>query len=119
MQSRVTVIEAYGHNGRVGVLVELELDTEFTGQMQGVKQLARDVAVQVAALNPKSVSALLHSEFVKNPAISLGEHIHTVGTQLGERIAVSRFVRWDNELEKAPPSHSPDPPEDPALAKRA
>jgi elongation factor Ts len=97
MNSRVSVIETYGHNGKVGVLVELELKTTFTAQTPEFKELAREIAVQIAAMDPSSLSALLHSESVRDSKASVGARLHEVSKTLGEKISISRFVRWDNE----------------------
>ena len=47
------IIEAYIHPGsRLGVLIELRCETDFTARTPEFKQLARDLAMQVAAANP-------------------------------------------------------------------
>ncbi len=51
------VIEAYIHPGsRLGVIIELRSETDFTAKTPEFKQLARDLAMQVAAINPKWIS---------------------------------------------------------------
>ncbi len=50
------VIEAYIHPGsRLGVLVEVNCETDFVAKTEQFKTLARDLAMQVAAANPKVV----------------------------------------------------------------
>lgn len=47
------LIEAYIHPGaRLGVLIELRCETDFTARTDEFKRLARDLAMQVAASNP-------------------------------------------------------------------
>lgn len=50
------VIESYVHSGRVGVLLELNCETDFVGRTDEFKALARDLAMHVAASNPLYVS---------------------------------------------------------------
>jgi elongation factor Ts len=51
------VVESYIHTGgRIGVLVELNCETDFVAQNDQFKQLARDIAIHIAALNPAYVS---------------------------------------------------------------
>ncbi|MFA5927543.1 MAG: translation elongation factor Ts [Patescibacteria group bacterium] len=50
------IIEAYSHEGRIGVLVEVLCETDFVTRNEEFKQLAHDVALQVAAMNPLYVS---------------------------------------------------------------
>ena len=50
------LIEAYIHfTGKVGVLVELNCETDFVARTEDFKTLARDLAVHVAATNPLAV----------------------------------------------------------------
>ncbi|MBX5465194.1 MAG: translation elongation factor Ts [Clostridia bacterium] len=51
------LIEAYIHtNGRVGVLLELNCETDFVARTEGFRQLAHDLALHVAAASPRWVS---------------------------------------------------------------
>ena len=107
------VIESYVHSGRVGVLLELGLATEFSARMPEFKQLARDLAVQIAAAPVGSVAELLAQAFVKDTTLTVQQIVGNASRLLGERIAVIRFVRWDTE-----PIQPSDPPPSPAVAVR-
>ncbi|MDQ7052406.1 MAG: translation elongation factor Ts, partial [candidate division KSB1 bacterium] len=58
-QGRATnegLIEAYIHPGsRLGVLVEVNCETDFVAKTDDFRQLARDIAMQIAATNPIAV----------------------------------------------------------------
>ncbi|MBU6426938.1 elongation factor Ts [Patescibacteria group bacterium] len=50
-------IQAYIHaNGAVGAMVELNCETDFVANNEEFKALARDIAMHVAAANPKFLS---------------------------------------------------------------
>jgi len=50
------VVTSYIHGGgRIGVLLELNCETDFVGKNEGFKQLAHDLAMQIAASNPEYV----------------------------------------------------------------
>ncbi len=50
------VVEAYIHaGGRVGVMVELNCETDFVAKTDDFKALAKDIAMQIAAANPTCV----------------------------------------------------------------
>jgi elongation factor Ts len=50
------VVEAYIHaGGRIGVLVEINCETDFVGKTEQFREFARDIAMQIAAANPKFV----------------------------------------------------------------
>ena len=51
------IIEAYIHPGaRLGVLLQLNCETDFVGKTDDFKRLARDIAMQIAASNPIAIS---------------------------------------------------------------
>ncbi len=50
------VIESYIHGGRIGVLVELNCETDFVARTDDFKNLAKDLALHIAAANPLYVS---------------------------------------------------------------
>jgi len=51
------VIEAYIHTGgKIGVLVEVNCETDFVARNQQFKDFAHDIAMQIAAANPSYVS---------------------------------------------------------------
>ena len=51
------VVEAYIHaGGRIGSMVELNCETDFVAKTDDFKVLARDLAMQIAAMNPQYVS---------------------------------------------------------------
>lgn len=55
--AREGVVESYIHGGgRVGVLVEINCETDFVARTEEFKQLAHNVALQIAAMNPQYVS---------------------------------------------------------------
>ncbi len=47
------VVTSYIHgNGRIGVLVEINCETDFVGKTDNFQNLAKDIAMQIAAANP-------------------------------------------------------------------
>ena len=51
------LVESYIHGGgRIGVLLEINCETDFVAKTDGFKALARDIAMQIAAANPSFVS---------------------------------------------------------------
>lgn len=55
-EAREGLIESYVHNGRIGVIVEINCETDFVARTDQFKELAHEVAMQVAAMYPKWVS---------------------------------------------------------------
>lgn len=51
------VVELYNHgNGRVGVMVEVNVETDFVGRSEKFRDLAHELALQIAATSPEYVS---------------------------------------------------------------
>ena len=50
------LIGTYVHNGKIGVMVELNCETDFVARNPDFQNLAKDIAMHVAASDPKYVS---------------------------------------------------------------
>ena len=50
------VIDSYVHGGRIGVLVEVNCETDFVARTDGFKEFAHMISLQVASMNPVYVS---------------------------------------------------------------
>lgn len=88
------VVESYVHaTGKVGVLVELRCETDFVARNEEFKKIAHEVALQVAAVNPKDVDALLASPYIRDMSKTVGDLVKAGVAKLGENIAVARFSR--------------------------
>jgi elongation factor Ts len=55
-EARNGLIEAYVHGARIGVLVEVNCETDFVARTDDFKNFTRDVAMHIAALNPEYLS---------------------------------------------------------------
>jgi elongation factor Ts len=71
-EARAGLIEGYVHSGRIGVLVEINCETDFVARTEDFKVFARDIAMHVAAANPEYLS----SEFVPADIVAREEAIY-------------------------------------------
>jgi len=55
-EAREGIIDSYVHGGRIGVIVEVNCETDFVARLDDFKRLAHEVAMQIAAMNPKYVT---------------------------------------------------------------
>ena len=89
------VIESYIHaNGRVGVLVELRCETDFVARTDAFRNLAHELALQIAAMDPKTVPDLLKSMYIRDTKTSIVDIVRQTVAQVGENITVARFIRY-------------------------
>ncbi len=56
-EARAGIIGNYIHDGRIGVLVEVNCETDFVARNEKFTELVKDVAMHIAASNPEYVSA--------------------------------------------------------------
>ncbi|MEW6033837.1 MAG: elongation factor Ts [Chloroflexota bacterium] len=105
------VVESYIHTGKkVGVLLELDCETDFVARTDQFQQLAHDIAMQIAAMSPTYISAndipagtgvdpaaacLLQQLFIKDPTKTIEDLIKQGVAAVGENIRVRRFVRFE------------------------
>lgn len=88
------LVESYVHQtGKVGVLVSLLCETDFVARTDEFKALAHEIAMQVAAMNPKDVDALLKQEYIRDGSKTIDELIKETIAKLGENIKLSDFKR--------------------------
>ncbi|GAC1372339.1 MAG: translation elongation factor Ts [Candidatus Saccharimonadales bacterium] len=52
-EARAGLIEGYVHSGRIGVLVEVNCETDFVARTDDFKAFVRDIAMHIAAANPE------------------------------------------------------------------
>ena len=56
-EARAGVVGTYNHDNRIGVLVEVNCETDFVARTEGFTELVKDVAMHIAAAAPMYVSA--------------------------------------------------------------
>jgi elongation factor Ts len=105
------LVDSYIHTaGRIGALVEVNCETDFVARTEEFKCLVHDIAMQVAALSPKYISAeeipegdaadpaeacLLSQPFIKDPTKTIKDIIIETIAKTGENIKVRRFTRYE------------------------
>jgi len=89
------LLEAYIHNGRVGVLLDLRSETDFVAHSDPFRELAHELALQISAMAPENTTALLAAPYIKNASQTVEEVIKGVIAKVGENIRVERFTRYE------------------------
>lgn len=51
-EAREGIIDSYVHSGRIGVVLELNCETDFVARLDDFKKLAHELAMQIAAMSP-------------------------------------------------------------------
>jgi len=116
-------IEAYIHQGaKIGVIAEINCETDFVAQNADFCKFTRDVAMQIAAADPKYVKredipaevlaaekdpdtyvkeqCLMEQPFIKDPKKTIRDYVNELIASMGENIFINRFIRYKvNEVE--------------------
>lgn len=89
-------VETYVHgDGRVGAIVEVNCETDFVAKTDDFKNLAHELAMQVAAMDPKDVAELLNQEYIRDSSKKIESLITETIAKVGENIVVKRFIRFE------------------------
>lgn len=90
------LVEAYVHQtGKVGAMVELLCETDFVAKTDDFKKLAHEVAMQVAAMDPKDSKELLKQQYIKDSSMTIEELVKSVIGKLGENITIRNIQRFE------------------------
>ncbi len=105
------VIHSYiHHNGRLGVLLEINCETDFVARTEDFRALAQKIAVHIAGAAPLYVSeedvpaaedadpkefALLSQPYVQDPEVTIADMVQETIGKTGENIRVLRFARFE------------------------
>ncbi|NLD16032.1 MAG: translation elongation factor Ts [Tissierellia bacterium] len=95
------LVESYIHGGRIGVIVEVNSETDFVAKNDEFKQFCKDIAMQIAAANPKYLTReeiqaeeLEHEkEILKQQALNEGKPEHIV-----EKMVEGRLDKFYEEI---------------------
>jgi len=87
------IVEVYSHGGKVGVLVEVLCETDFVAKTEDFKNLAHELALQIASMDPLSVEELLKQDYIRDNSQTIENLIKSVIGKLGENIQVGKFNR--------------------------
>jgi elongation factor Ts len=105
------VIECYIHTGsHLGVMVEVNCETDFVARTPEFKELAHNIALQISAMSPQYISkenippdidmdpqavCLLQQPFIKDPGKCIQDIVTETIAKTGENIIIRRFVRFE------------------------
>lgn len=89
------VIETYLHNYKIGVLLELSSESDFVAKNAEFKDLAHNLAMQIASMNPSNIAELLAETYIKDETMTIKNLIEQAIAKIGENIQIKRFIRYE------------------------
>jgi elongation factor Ts len=88
------IIKTYSHNGRLGVMVEINCETDFVARNESFLSFATDIALHIAAAKPQDIEELMDQDFIKDPSIKISQLLHQIIAKTGEKVEIKRFVLY-------------------------
>lgn len=89
-------IEAYVHGeGKIGVMVEINSETDFVARNEDFAEFVHDIALQIASMNPNDLTELLAQPFIKDPGRTIEQLLYDQVGKIGENLSIRRFVRYE------------------------
>lgn len=87
-------VAAYVHNGgRVGAMVKLMCETDFVGRSPEFLGLAKELAMQVASMEPKNIKQLLKQAYIRDSKQTVNDLLIKQAAKFKEKIEVKEIVR--------------------------
>jgi elongation factor Ts len=94
-EAKEGVIASYIHgNGRVGSLIELASETDFVSRGEEFQKLAREIAMQVAAMEPATIEELLEQPYIRDGSKKIKDLVTEVAATTKENVHVRRIQRF-------------------------
>lgn len=110
-------VECYIHHGnKIGVLLEVNSESDFVARNQEFINFTKDLAMHIAAVSPEYIrkedvpedvlkheknkeeyyknNCLLEQVFVKDPSLLIKDYLGSIVSKLGENIVIRRFTRY-------------------------
>lgn len=89
------LIETYVHNGKIGVILEINCESDFVAKNPEFKELAHNLVLQIASMNPQNTDELLRQESIINPGQKIEDYLKSMILKIRENIQIKRFIRYE------------------------
>ena len=90
-EAREGLVESYVHSGRIGVIVEVNCETDFVANTDNFHAMVEKIAKHIAEANPADMDALNESVL---DGKSVAEFVTEAVASIGEKISIRRFERY-------------------------
>lgn len=97
----VGVIESYVHGGKIGVLVEVNCETDFVARTDDFKNFTKDIAMHIAAVNPQYLKAEdIPEDEINKEKDMFREEVAASGkpAEHAEKIIEGKLQKWYGEV---------------------
>lgn len=89
------VIETYSHAGKIGVILEVNCESDFVAKNADFKTMVHNLAMQIASMAPKDIEELLKQDYILDSSITVDKYVKSLILKIGENIQIKRFIRFE------------------------
>lgn len=90
------LVEVYSHGGgRIGVMIELLCETDFVARNSDFKDLAHEIAMHIAAMDPSDLDELMKQAYIRDVKVTIEDLVKQHIAKIGENIVIGRFTRFE------------------------
>ena len=89
------VAQYISEDGTVGVIVEVNCETDFVAKTDNFVNFCNNVAKHIAKANPADVDTLLTQAFVDDASKTVADLVSEATVAIGEKISIRRFARYE------------------------
>lgn len=90
------IVASYIHaTKKVGSLIEVYCETDFVARTQEFQNLAKELALHIAGMNPQDERELRGQPYVRDPSVTVQDFIAKTIASVGENIRIGRFTRYE------------------------
>ena len=105
------IVEAYIHlNGKIGVMVEVNCETDFVAKTPDFKAFVHSIAMHIAAAKPEKIVdkivegriskyykevCLMEQQYILDTDTTIAQMVNDQVVKVGEKISIRRFVRYE------------------------
>ena len=90
------VVASYvSDDAKVGVVVEVNCETDFVAKTDNFINFSKNVAKHIAMANPADVDALMNQKFVDDESKTITDLVSDATVSIGEKISIRRFARYE------------------------
>ena len=84
-------------DSKVGVVVEVNCETDFVAKTDNFINFSKNVAKHIALANPADVDALMNQKFVDDESKTITDLVSDATVSIGEKISIRRFARYETD----------------------
>ncbi|OIO44499.1 MAG: translation elongation factor Ts [Parcubacteria group bacterium CG1_02_36_42] len=95
-KAREGIVATYLHpNQKIGVILELNCETDFVAKSEDFQNLAHELCLQIASMNPPDTDSLFLQPWIKDETKTVKELMESYVAKFGENILIKKFNRYE------------------------